>query len=76
MLALSEEDKALYLCTPTTDFGELVTASGVAMTSTSLMAETLHALSHFAFEKANYETVTTDIACMFAPQLFSLSIIC
>ena len=49
------------------DMTRVVTASGTDMTSTDLIARTLHAFIHFAAEDCGFESVVMDISCKPGP---------
>jgi hypothetical protein len=62
-LASSLDLEAGYLCMDPLDLTRLSTVSGLAIASTGLTANTIHAFSHFVSQKWNFDFVAVDISC-------------
>jgi hypothetical protein len=59
----NDHDEDQFLCTAPINFAQLVTLTGIAPTSEGLIAQTVHAFSHFVSKAQDFAYVVTDISC-------------
>jgi hypothetical protein len=59
----NHQDGGQFLCTAPINFSRLVTVTGIAPTSEGLIAQTVHAFSHFVSKAQDFAYVVMDISC-------------